>query len=155
VPTRWIDQGASQALPIFRVASRLDSGLVETLFGAHVADKTAWQAMLKGPNAPLDLHGERDRLMALLAPALDDLSRERGLNAVTALEGDQCVHIDYPMLQYPTKVKSVGFDKQPEVGGTLLGIKGQYLIFDDSVINIRKHAGYRVSVNVEGESTHA
>src|SRR5690554_3510233 len=29
IPTRWIDQGASQALPIMRVATRQQSGMVE------------------------------------------------------------------------------------------------------------------------------
>ena len=47
VPTRWIDQGAAQALPIFRTQSRLLSGLVEVIFKQHIADKTDWRKMLK------------------------------------------------------------------------------------------------------------
>ena len=45
VPTRWIDQGASQALPILRVATRQQSGLVEDLLRSQVADRTNWRAL--------------------------------------------------------------------------------------------------------------
>lgn len=148
LPTRWIDQGATQALPIFRVASRLDSGLVEVAFGAHVADKTAWQAMLKGSNEPMDLPAERDRLLEACAEVLEALQNERGLNAMSAVDTDTITAIDYPVLHYPEKVKSVTFDKVPEVQGVLQGIKGQYLIFDTGVINMRRHAGYRVALSV-------
>jgi hypothetical protein len=57
IPTRWMDQGASQAQPIFRVSSRLQSGLVETAFKAHIADKTNWRAMLKGEAEPASRRG--------------------------------------------------------------------------------------------------
>ncbi len=51
------------------------------------------------------------------------------------------------MNQYPEKVTSVGFDKHAEIEGCLAGIKGQYLIFDDNrVLNIRKHNGYRITI---------
>jgi hypothetical protein len=146
VPTRWIDQGATQALPLFRVASRLDSGLVEVLLATRIADKTAWQTMLKGPSPALDLPAERDRLLADCASEIQALRETRGLDAIT-LAGDVApISIDYPVLEYPRKVSSLSFDKQAEVAGTLLGIKGQYLIFDSGVINIRRHAGYQVAV---------
>jgi hypothetical protein len=146
VPTRWVDQGATQALPVFRVASRLDSGLLETMFAQHVADKTAWQAMLKGANTPADLHGEAQRLKELCAPEIEALQRERGLDALTALEDQTVTEVDYPVLAYPEKVRSMTFDKLPEVSGVLQGIKGQYLIFDTGVINVRRHAGYRIAL---------
>ena len=148
VPTRWIDQGATEALPVYRVASRLDSGLVEVLFAGHVADKTAWQANLKGPGEGIDLVAARDRLQAVCAEGLAALEAERGIGAITALEDQAATQIEYPVLEYPVKVKSMTFDKLPEVSGTLLGIKGQYLIFDTGVINIRRHAGYRVALTV-------
>jgi hypothetical protein len=60
---------------------------------------------------------------------------------------DTVCSIGYPVTEYPEKVKSVGFDRHPEIEGCLAGIKGQYLIFDDNrVLNIRKHNGYRVTV---------
>lgn len=145
VPTRWMDQGATQALPIFRVATRLYSGLVETLFKEHTADKTNWQAMLKGSADDRDLQAERERLVAACAPELEKLTQEHGLNAVTALTDESQVSITYPVLEYPSKVKSFNLDKTPSVGGTLMGIKGQYLIFDTGVINMRKYGGYHLS----------
>jgi len=146
VPTRWIDQGATQALPVFRVASRLDSGLLEVRIARQVADKTAWQTMLKGPNAELDLAAERERLLALCADDIDALLAERGLAAITPLPDATTLSIDYPVTEYPSRVRSLNLDKQPEVSGTLLGIKGQYLILDSGVINIRRHAGYHVTL---------
>jgi len=147
VPTRWIDQGATQALPVFRVASRLDSGLLEVRIARQVADKTAWQAMLKGPNSELDLAAERDRLLATCAEDIDALLAERGLAAITPLADATTLSIDYPVLEYPTRVRSLNLDKQPALSGKLLGIKGQYLILDSGVINIRRHAGYHVTLH--------
>jgi hypothetical protein len=144
IPTRWIDQGATEALPIFRVASRLDSGLVEVLFARHVADKTAWQANLKGPGEVIDLAAARDRLREACHDDLESLQAQRGIDAITVLTEPDTTQIDYPVLEYPTKVKSLTLDKLPEVSGRLMGIKGQYLMLDTGVINIRRHAGYRV-----------
>jgi len=149
VPTRWIDQGATQAMAVFRVASRLDSGLVEVLFAEHVADKTAWQANLKGPGEDIDLAGARDRLFEDCATGLAALEKERGIGAITRLEDEEPTAIRFPVLEYPEKVRSLTFDKQAEVTGRLMGIKGQYLMLDTGVINIRRHAGYRVSLRHE------
>jgi hypothetical protein len=151
VPTRWIDQGATQALPMFRVSSRLDSGLVEIAFAQHVADKTAWQRMLKGASDSIDLVSERERLMSLCADTVDTLREERGLDAITPLTDAEVTQIDFPVLEYPHKVSSMNFDKQPVVSGTLMGIKGQYLIFDTGVINMRRHAGYQLALTVTEE----
>jgi hypothetical protein len=147
IPTRWMDQGATQAMPIFRVATRLDSGLVETLFKDHVADKTNWQAMLKGSAEPRDLSKARADLMADCATALEALQKERGIQSITELSDESVVQINYPVLEYPIKVKSFNLDKTPSIGGTLTGIKGQYLIFDTGVINMRKYGGYHLSLS--------
>jgi hypothetical protein len=146
VPTRWMDQGATQAQPIFRVDTRLHSGLVETVFKKHIADKTHWQAMLKGDAQPCDLEQARQRLLAECAGEIDDLQRQFGLQAITVLEEHPETRISYPVLEYPTRVSSFNLDKVPEVGGTLLGIKGQYLVFDSGVINLRKYGGYQLSL---------
>ena len=58
------------------------------------------------------------------------------------------IDINYPVVEYPTKITSLGFDKNPKIEGTLLGIKGQYLIFDTGVINLRKHQGYKINIKV-------
>lgn len=146
VPTRWMDQGATQARPIFRVSSRLHSGLVESIFKAHIADRTNWQAMLKGDAEPVDLEALRRQLMDECATELQALVQTHGLQAITELPDEADTHINYPVLQYPTKVKSLNPDKTPSVGGTLLGIKGQYLLFDTGVINMRKFGGYQLSL---------
>lgn len=145
LPTRWLDQGAIQALPILEVDTRQQSGFVETLFKEQVADRTNWRAMLKGDVAPLDLVAERDRLLASLAGGLANLRERFGQDALRVLDSEP-VTLDYPVLQAPTKVVSHNFDKTPTVAGTLLGLKGQYLMLDSGVINLRKFTGYEVSV---------
>lgn len=145
VPTRWIDQGAVAALPIYRVSNRLQSGLLESIYKAHVADKTSWQAMLKGAPEPVDLAARRDELAAECASEVAMLQQRFGVQAVQAIDSLSQQHICYPVLAYPKKVKSMNFDKQACVEGQLLGIKGQYLIFDTGVINIRKFGGYQVA----------
>lgn len=147
VPTRWMDQGAIQAKPIFRVDTRLHSGLVETLFTEHVADKTNWRAMLKGSPEPRNLEAERLRLMGECKEALQNLHQTHGLQSVTELVDEPEIDINYPVLQYPEKVSSFNLDKNPTVEGTLVGIKGQYLMFDTGVINMRKYGGYELSLH--------
>jgi hypothetical protein len=146
VPTRWIDQGATQAIPILRVASRFLSGLVEVIFKAHVSDRTDWRKMLKGEAEPIDLAAERDRLFALCEAELSALQETHGGDALKLLRGESQWDIRYPVLKYPTKVSSHNLDKTPEVKGVLEGIKGQYLILDTGVINLRKYSGYQIEV---------
>ena len=146
IPTRWIDQGATQALPIFRVQSRYQSGLVEVLFKDHVSDRTDWRKMLKGEAEPMDLAAERDRLQAECEPQVADLKQQFGNDAIRLLPAENMQTIAYPVEQYPAKISSLNFDKTPEISGQLQGIKGQYLIFDTGVINIRKFSGYQVEL---------
>jgi len=147
LPTRWLDQGAVQALPILRVDTRFQSGLVERLFADHVADKTNWRAMLKGQTQAMDLAEERDRLFELVAEEMSKLEQEVGLAALQRINDAQQAEINYPVIEYPTKVATHNFDKAPTVTGQLMGIKGQYLILDTGVINIRKFTGYKVSLS--------
>lgn len=143
VPTRWIDQGATQALPILRVATRQLSGLVEVALAELVADKTNWRTMLKGATADLDLKAEAARLLPAIQAKIDELQLNYGPQAVTVLD-EPMVALSYPVLEYPSKISSHNFDKNPEVSGVLLGIKGQYLLLDTGVINLRKFTGYEV-----------
>jgi len=148
IPTRWIDQGAVQALPILSVQTRQQSGLVEATFKQHVADKTNWRAMLKGQVDIIDLRAERDRLLDLCAQPLAELQQRFGVYAVQILSNAELIAIDYPVLQHPAKVVSLDLEKTPLIEGRLLGIKGQYLILDTGVINIRKFGAYHVSFSV-------
>ncbi|HEY5601778.1 MAG TPA: DUF2797 domain-containing protein [Gammaproteobacteria bacterium] len=144
VPTRWIDQGATQALPLYRVASRYISGLVEVIIKNHVADKTDWRKMLKGDPEPLDLAAQRDALFAQCGKQIKQLENTLPENSIRLLPDAAITGIEYPVLEFPAKVTSLSFDKTPGVAGTLLGIKGQYLILDTGVINIRKFGGYEI-----------
>ena len=147
IPTRWIDQGAVQALPVMRVSTRRQSGLVEDILRQHVADKTNWRAMLKNDVVEVDLAVKRDELFELCKAELAALTDRFGLGAIQPVLDAEVVNIGYPVLEYPTKVTSFNFDKTPVVEGKLMGIKGQYLMFDTGVINIRKFTAYNVTVN--------
>lgn len=147
IPTRWIDQGAVQALPILRVSTRLQSGQVERLLGEHVADKTNWRKMLKNEVEDLDLSEKREQLFSECAEGIAALESEYGIQAIQKLPDAEQVEINYPVLNYPQKISSLSFDKTDEVSGVLQGIKGQYLILDTGVINIRKFTAYQVAVS--------
>ncbi len=144
LPTRWIDQGATQGLPIYRVKDRRTAGLIEDRLRQHVADKTQWQKMLKGDNDTLDLPTIRDQLVEKCRDELAQLAEDAGLNGMQFLRQSPIQAIDYPVAVFPEKVKSFNLDQQPELEGVLQGIKGQYLILDTGVINIRKYTAYRV-----------
>jgi len=146
IPTRWIDQGATQALPIFRVKTRLQSGQLEVILKQHIADKTDWRKMLKGMAENKDLAAERDRLLAECGDEIAELSNEQGKGDIEFLKRAEVVNIEFPVQEYPKKVSSLNFDKTAEISGKLQGIKGQYLIFDCGVLNIRKFGGYRIAV---------
>jgi hypothetical protein len=148
LPTRWIDQGAVQALPIIQARSRYISGLAEVTLAAHVSDKTSWQKMLKGSPDAIDLSHYRDELLGQCAKELADINQLDGGNALAYLPDAQAVNIEFPVLNYPAKVKSFNLDNTSQISGVLLGIKGQYLLFDTGVINIRKFAGYEVEWQV-------
>lgn len=149
LPTRWLDQGASQALPIFRVATRQQSGLVEDLLRTQVADKTNWRALLKSDAVPVDLPTIRDELLQSCAEGLAELQQRFGLQAIQPVTDAEVVDIRYPVDAYPTKVASHDLEKTPVVEGILKGIKGQYLILDTGVINLRKYTAYQVAVHSE------
>lgn len=147
VPTRWIDQGASQALPILRVATRQQSGLVEDLLRTQVADKTNWRALLKGDAVSVDLPAIREQLFASCSAGLTELQQRFGIQAIQPLHDQQALDIRYPIEAYPAKISSFNLDKNPIAEGTLLGIKGQYLMFDTGVINIRKYTAYQLAIH--------
>ena len=146
IPTRWIDQGATQALPILRVATRQQSGFVEDVIRSHVADKTNWRAMLKGDADEVNLEALRDQLLDLCDAELSRLQERFGLQSIQLLDDHQETRIHYPVSEYPTKITSFNLDKDPVAEGKLMGIKGQYLIMDTGVINIRKYTSYKVAV---------
>ncbi|AHI29589.1 DUF2797 domain-containing protein [Marinobacter similis] len=150
VPTRWIDQGAVDAIPMVRVATRYLAGLVEVACKAHVADRTNWRAMLKGDVPELNLAEERQRILGLIADDMSALKESHGPDSIREVDEDG-LGLSYPVAVWPEKVKTHNLDKAPEVEGVLEGIKGQYLILDTGVINIRKFTGYEVRFRVLGD----
>jgi hypothetical protein len=140
VPTRWIDQGASSAIRLAETPNRYEAGILEVALKAFFADKTNWQRMLKNEvDDSIDLVEEKWNLHDQLPEDLIQFFSEN----------DEVIDINYPVLTYPTKVKSLSFDKTPTIEGKLVGIKGQYLIFEDgSVLNIRKHTSYFLEVTI-------
>ena len=146
VSSRWLDQGATQAMAIMRVQNRLTSGLVETAFKEHIADKTNWRTMLKSQPDKIDLQTLKESLLEQVEDDLDEIIGEYGFQAIDILDVP-AVDIHYPVQHYPEKVKSINLDKEGEFSGTLQGIKGQYWLLDgDRVINMRKYSGYALSI---------
>jgi hypothetical protein len=148
ISSRWLDQGATQALAVMRVQNRLTSGLVETAFKQHIADKTNWRTMLKGQADKVDLQALKESLLEEVEEDLDEIINEYGFQAIDILN-TSAVDITYPVQQYPEKVKSINLDKEGAFSGTLQGIKGQYWLLDgDRVINMRKYSGYDLTVEI-------
>ena len=138
-PSRWIDQGAISALPILEVKTRLESGLIEKALKSFITDKTNWRVMLKNETGPANLVTTKVSLLGKVSSLVDDL------DAKTL--PDDVVNIDYPVLKYPTKVVSLSFDKTPVISGVLNGIKGQYLLLETGVLNIRKFSSYNLTIS--------
>lgn len=139
IPTRWIDQGAHEAIEIVEVPNRYLAGITEVALKDHVSDKTNWRTMLKNDIQDENLVEWRNRLKQFIpAEAIQYY-----------LESNTETNLQFPVLKYPAKPKSLNLDKNPFYEGILKGIKGQYLIFDDdTVFNIRGNEGYVVSIVV-------
>ena len=149
VPTRWIDQGAMQALPFLQTSNRYQAGMIEVLFKPHVSDRTNWRTMLKQDAAPIDLTAERDRLLVLVKEELDAFIDRYPVGTIVMMNDQSLLNIRFPVSQYPSKVVSLSLDKTPVVEGVLQGIKGQYWIMDTGVFNVRKFSGYEVNFSVK------
>ncbi|MEQ9580619.1 MAG: DUF2797 domain-containing protein, partial [Arenibacter sp.] len=140
VPTRWIDQGAHEAIEIVEVPNRYLAGVTEVALKEHIGDKTNWRKMLTNEVDDEDLVEYRNKLKKYIPEEA----------AAYYIESNTETHLEFPVLQYPKKVKSLNLDKTPIYSGVLKGIKGQYLIFEDStVFNVRGSEGYVVSLEVK------
>ncbi len=140
IPTRWIDQGAHSGIILAEVPYRQLAGTMEVFLKQHLSDKTNWQRMLKNELLlEADLVNEKLRIKSLLP---EELRQYISLN-------DEIVELNYPVNTYPAKVTSLSFDKINTVEMPLVGIRGQYFIFEGgAVLNIRKHSGYEVELTV-------
>ena len=139
VPTRWIDQGAHEAIEIVEVPNRYLAGITEVALKQHVADKTNWRKMLKNDIEDVSLIEWRDKLKAFIPEEAKEYF----------IENNSETHLNFPVKKYPEKPKSLNLIKTPNYTGKLVGIKGQYLIFEDeTVFNVRSNEGLVVSIEV-------
>ena len=139
VPTRWIDQGAHEAIEIVEVPNRYLAGITEVALKEHVADKTNWRKMLKNDIEDANLLEWRDKLKQYIP----DEAKEY------FIANNSETNISFPVSKYPEKPKSLNLIKTPNYKGKLVGIKGQYLIFEDeTVFNIRSNEGLVVLIEV-------
>ncbi len=140
IPTRWIDQGAHEAIEIVEAPNRYLAGITEVALKSHLSDKTNWRKMLTNQVTDQDLASWRDKLKSHIPEEASDYF----------LSNRNELELNFPVLQYPEKVKSLNLEKNPEFSGKLQGIKGQYLIFaDDTVFNVRANEGYFVSLTID------
>ena len=140
MPTRWIDQGANQAISIVEVPNRYLAGITEVALKSHYADKTNWRKMLTNTFEQVDLIAERLKVEHLIPTEVQEYFYS---------QKNDLYEMHYPVLEYPNKVNSLSLDKTPQFQGKLIGIKGQYLIFEGgTVFNIRGSEGYVVTINV-------
>jgi len=141
VPTRWIDQGASKAIEIVEVPNRYLAGITEVALKNYVSDKTSWQKMLKDEISDADLIKEREKLKEFIPEEAQDYF---------LANNGKITEINYPVLAYPKKIKSLNLEKAHVYSGVLKGIKGQYLIFEDgTVFNVRNSEGYKVILTIK------
>jgi len=141
VPTRWIDQGAHEAIEIVEVPNRYLAGITEVALKEHVSDKTNWRTMLKNEIKDEDLISWREQLKQYIPEEAQ----------AYYIDSNSETQLEFPVLQYPQKLKSLNFKKTSEFTGVLKGIKGQYLLFeDDTVFNVRANEGNYIGITIEG-----
>ena len=139
VPTRWIDQGAHEAIEIVEVPNRYLAGITEVALKEHVADKTNWRKMLKNDIEEEDLSKWQERLRAFIPEEVQEYF----------IENNKETELNFPVEKYPEKPKSLNLSKTPIYQGKLVGVKGQYLIFEDqTVFNVRANEGLVVKISV-------
>tara|TARA_B110000967_G_C18890033_1_gene566672 strand:- start:1984 stop:2778 length:795 start_codon:yes stop_codon:yes gene_type:complete len=138
VPTRWIDQGAHEAIEIVEVPNRYLAGITEVALKQYVSDKTNWRKMLTNDITDADLVVEKEKLSKYIPEEVKEYYLDKNVKET---------QINFPVNKYPQKVKSLNLIKTPTYKGVLKGIKGQYLIFDDStVFNVRANEGLVVKI---------
>lgn len=139
VPTRWIDQGAHEAIEIVEVPNRYLAGITEVALKEHIGDKTNWRKMLTNSVEDENLKEWRNKLKQYIPQEASEYF----------IESNSETNLEFPVLQYPEKVKSLNLSKTPEFEGILKGVKGQYLIFEDNtVFNVRGNEGYYIGLGV-------
>jgi hypothetical protein len=139
IPTRWIDQGAISAIKLAKTPNRYTAGLIEVALKKYFADRTNWRNMLKDNVINVDLLNEKFKAIIYFPESLKQF----------IIPDNNCITIKYPIEREPEKITSINLDKEAYISDILIGIKGQYLIFNsEKVLNIRNFAGYYIELNV-------
>ena len=139
VPTRWIDQGAHEAIEIVEVPNRYLAGITEVALKEHVADKTNWRKMLKNDIVDESLVTWREKLKEFIPEEAKQYF----------MQDKEETELNFPVHKYPEKPKSLNIVKQQSYSGKLVGVKGQYLIFEDqTVFNVRANEGLVVKIEI-------
>ncbi len=139
VPTRWIDQGAHEAIEIVEVPNRYLAGITEVALKEHVADKTNWRKMLKNDIEDESLVSWQEKLRVFIPEEVQEYF----------IENNKETTINFPVERYPEKPKSLNIVKEESYIGKLVGLKGQYLIFEDNtVFNVRANEGLVVKISL-------
>jgi hypothetical protein len=140
MPTRWIDQGATQAISVVEVPNRYLAGITDVALKNHYADKTNWRKMLQNEVEQVDLIAERLKVENWIPSEIQDYFYS---------QKNDLYEMHFPVLEYPKKINSLSLDKTTHFRGKLTGIKGQYLIFEDgTVFNVRSFEGYVVRIEI-------
>ncbi|TGN18161.1 DUF2797 domain-containing protein [Leptospira idonii] len=152
VSNRWVDQGARFGIPLLTVSSRREAGIIEHYLAGFLPDKTSWQKMIQGDPPEINLTKERDKFVRHLETKEFPMENEKGKTVLlnwnrTNIDSPQ--EIQYPILSYPKKVKSYKLSETDSIEDVLVGIKGQYLLFENGAINIRSYGGYHVVFEVK------
>ncbi len=135
---RWVDQGALKAVPIAEVPSRKTAGELEAFLAKYVPDKTNWRKMLKGPVTDKSLQAVREEMVDIIPETFRPF----------LLTNEELIDFTYPILEELDQIKAYNLHKTPMIQDRLIGIKGQYLLFDAGVINMKKYAGYHIGIQV-------
>lgn len=143
--SRWIDQGAWKAVVLAEVPNRYLAGQLEVALKAHMSDKTNWRKMLKNEmNFSFDLAAFKEEVLGLVPKDLKQYIKD----------DQEVLQINYPVKEYPEKLVSLNFDKTPQILGSLKGIRGQYLFFEEGkVLNIRKFTGYEIELDIQEDES--
>ena len=140
---RWGDQGAIAGIPFAKVPERKIAGLLEVLVAKGLSDKTDWRALITKAGDKIDFLPHLEAIRQLVSGT----EFEQYLLSPKECQ-ERYQEFLYPVRNYLAKAKLHDLEKEPKSTATLEGVRGQYLIFSDRAINMRKYQGYEISLEI-------
>lgn len=146
IENRWIDQGAVEGLELVTTNSRREAGIIEAYLSQFLPDRTTWQRMVTSNpiQGEIDFVKEKSKFVRAIENANLTMENEKGKSTAIEMKestSKQVTKFNYPIEAFP-KAKSYKVDPEQAIKSKLLGIKGQYLLLQDGVINLRTYEGY-------------